>query len=360
MIPAYAHARLGCTSWLAGSGAATDFAPALRSLGVTWHPLGPGFTSRVGFVMRHARAIHVLHLYFPTAETAMLGLLFKCLHPSGKLWIKCDWSAASAAAFGVAGVRAALRRGWLSVHARGTTMISAESKPARESLEQTFRVPPGRVAVLSNGIDDQALAAPLPAPRAFDRKEQLVLSVGRIGAEEKNHGVLLEALDGLDPGEWRLAFVGPVEGAFAARAERLFERRPAWRGRVVFVGEVRSRSELYDWYDRARASCLPSWSESFGLVAIEALAFGHHLLLSDRVWSASEVTDGGRFGAQLPPDDPAAWRAALARLFAGELEDRVAEAAAHARETFAWSRILDDAGVRLGVLNRAEPAPSSR
>ena len=65
--------------------------------------------------------------------------------------------------------------------------------------------------------------------------------------------------------------------------------------------------------------------------------------------SAEEVTAGGKFGVRIPPDDPAAWRRALARIFAGGLEDHVAEAAAHARSRFAWSRILDDVGTAIGL-----------
>src|SRR5262249_35930067 len=129
-------------------------------------------------------------------------------------------------------------------------------------------------------------------------------------------------------------------------------QRPDLVSKVVFTGPINDRAALYDWLDRARLSCLPSLSESFSFALIEALAFGHHLLVSTRVSSAHDITAGGRFGSLPPPQLPSAWAGALARARAGAWGDPagMAAAARHARGRLAWARQSAGVGGRLGLM----------
>jgi hypothetical protein len=73
-------------------------------------------------------------------------------------------------------------------------------------------------------------------------KEKVVLVVGRIGAESKNHGMLLDALDGFDLGDWSVVFVGGIDDSFRPAMDRFFAANPAAADRVC-QGTLLSRQQ---------------------------------------------------------------------------------------------------------------------
>src|SRR5262249_39729701 len=160
--------------------------------GVSFRPLGrSGLIAASWFVVRHARRIDVLSLYFVSRQSLVLGFVFKTLHPHGRLFIKSDWSTEQAKAIRTRGLRARLRGVALGGLPRSAALATAESDAARVSLEATMPALAGRVVIVPNGIDDSGFAAPFPPARRLERKEHLAVAVGRIGAPEKNHDVLL-------------------------------------------------------------------------------------------------------------------------------------------------------------------------
>jgi len=362
MLPLYAARLLGCDAWLAGPTATPEVGAACTARGLSLRPLGRrGLIAAALFVVRHGRRIDVLHLFFISRQMLVLGLLFKSLHRRGRLYVKSDWSVERAAAVRTSGLRASMRDLLLRRLARVATLVTAESQSARRSLEATLPALAGRVDVLPNGIDDLGLAAPLPDVWPLVRKERLAVALGRIGVPQKNHDVLLAALATVDLQSWRFVFIGPVATDFRARAERLLAQRPDLASKILFTGAIGDRAALYQWLNRARLSCLPSLWEGFPLALVEALAFGHRLLVSDRVAGADDVTDGGRFGVLLPPDAASAWAAALQRAIDDPWSDEaeMRAAASHARQRFAWSRQVDVIGTRLGLVPRRDVVGSA-
>jgi glycosyltransferase involved in cell wall biosynthesis len=81
--------------------------------------------------------------------------------------------------------------------------------------------------------------------------------------------------------------------------------------RVLIYGDVPSARQLLKLYD----FCLiPSIFESFGYVAIEAMAEGIPVVAS-RTGGLIEVVDDGCTGMLVHPGDPVAWESSLRRLF---------------------------------------------
>ena len=72
-------------------------------------------------------------------------------------------------------------------------------------------------------------------------------------------------------------------------------------------GKVRDRQELANLYRRARAFCLPSLYEPYGLVLIEAMAHGIPCVGS-AVQSIPEILDEGRAACSWHPATPTSWR----------------------------------------------------
>jgi len=73
------------------------------------------------------------------------------------------------------------------------------------------------------------------------------------------------------------------------------------------------REELPDWYRASDLVCVPSYSESFGLVALEAQACGTPVVASAVGGLRTAVADGIS-GSLVDGHDPKAWSAVLSRL----------------------------------------------
>ena len=107
---------------------------------------------------------------------------------------------------------------------------------------------------------------------------------------------------------------------------------------VRFVPPV-SQEVLADWYAAATVVAVPSYNESFGLVAIEAQACGTPVVAAAVGGLPTAVRDG-RSGLLLDTHDPQAWAGALQRVVGdggepGLLEKLRAGARAQAEE-FSW------------------------
>jgi starch synthase len=157
-------------------------------------------------------------------------------------------------------------------------------EPARDSLGADYGVEGSRVSVVGGGLpyDDP------PTPQQLT-DEPSILFIGR-DFERKGGRVLLEAFDLVQervPGA-TLMIVG---------AARDFDP-PG----VTGYGKIRDRRQLANLYRRARAFCLPSLYEPYGLVLIEAMAHGIPCVGS-AVQSIPEILDQGGAGLVVPPGD---------------------------------------------------------
>ncbi|MEM6325915.1 MAG: glycosyltransferase family 4 protein [Bacteroidota bacterium] len=95
--------------------------------------------------------------------------------------------------------------------------------------------------------------------------------------------------------------------------EHLVGRLPeAVRGTVTFAGHV-SRATLFDALARARAGVFPSYTETFGNVAVESMAWGCPTVYTTRSVGPEVVADGEE-GLLVDPDHPEQIADALVRL----------------------------------------------
>jgi 1,2-diacylglycerol 3-alpha-glucosyltransferase len=152
-----------------------------------------------------------------------------------------------------------------------------------------------RVDVVPSAIDVDRFAAgrrneAVRAAAGAGPNDRLLLCVSRLG-REKNVEVLLEAMAAAgDPG-LRLAVAGD-----GPDRERL-ELRAAELGvteRTRFMG-VQPRERLPDLYAGCDAFCMPSTTETQGLVLVEALAAGAALIVSDVPQSRDVLLDSATF-----------------------------------------------------------------
>jgi len=108
--------------------------------------------------------------------------------------------------------------------------------------------------------------------------------------------------------------IGGASGANTEEVERLQELT-TWLGidDVVRFAPPVPRAELPQWYRAADLVCIPSYSESFGLVALEAQACGTPVIATAVGGLRTAVADGIS-GVLVDGHDPKAWSSVIARL----------------------------------------------
>ncbi|MGK4581556.1 D-inositol-3-phosphate glycosyltransferase [Kitasatospora sp. HPMI-4] len=131
--------------------------------------------------------------------------------------------------------------------------------------------------------------------------------------------------------------VGGPSGSGLARPESL-HKLSAQLGisDVVRFHPPVGQPELAEWYRAASALVMPSHSESFGLVALEAQACGTPVIAA-AVGGLPVAVQGGRTGTLVHGHDPQAWADALLQYAASpELSGRQGAAAARHAAGFGW------------------------
>ena len=207
--------------------------------------------------------------------------------------------------------------------AAGCDMVVTASRLEQEKVCSYFSLPKERVAVIGSGIN-RAHFTPLERKRAREKAGvsgyKVMLAVGRI-EPVKGFELLIEAAALLpleDP--FRVIIVGG-DSADAAKIAALKELA-ASRGvsdRLHFTGRIEHK-ELPIYYSAADVTVIPSFYESFSMVALESIACGTPVV-SGPVGVIPELAEGeaGEQVVKLVGDrSPAAWAAAIRKVYLGE------------------------------------------
>lgn len=154
---------------------------------------------------------------------------------------------------------------------------------------------------LPNGILKETVPS-FVEPRDYSKRDKLIISVGRIGAYQKNHELLLEALTQLKCiGDWKILLIGPYEKSFRLKFDFFLEQNPLFSNVVEMTGN-KSRNELFNIYSKSRVFLMTSRHEGFSLALLEAAFMGCYIVSTD-VGGATEVTDSGRLGTLIKQGD---------------------------------------------------------
>ncbi|MBC8791935.1 MAG: hypothetical protein C6Y20_10030 [Tagaea sp. CACIAM 22H2] len=168
--------------------------------------------------------------------------------------------------------------------------------------------PRDRVHLIRNGIDLARFANPRPVPRSADK---VVIACVANLIPYKGHVDLIDALARM-PREpaWELWCAGRDDGIGATLQARA--QAAGIGDRVKLLG---ARSDVPDLLATADLAVLASHEEGFPNAVLEAMAAGR-AVVGTRTGGIPEAIDDGKTGLIVPPHDPAALGAALARLIA--------------------------------------------
>ena len=225
--------------------------------------------------------------------------------------------------------------------------ITVSTESEGDQLRRIYGLPASHLAVIPCGVDLRLFAPATSASRqaarvalALDHGRPTLLSVGRLDPI-KGLDLLLESVSLMRTPAQLIIIGGNPDGD--PEVERLRQRAAdlGLAERVRLPGAV-PQQDLRRYYHAADAVVVSSRYESFGLVAVEALASGTPVVASAAGGLTSIVQDGSN-GLLVRWRDPRAFAERLDEILADD--DVRARLAANARasvERFGWQRIGDD------------------
>jgi D-inositol-3-phosphate glycosyltransferase len=209
---------------------------------------------------------------------------------------------------------------------KGSSALIANTGAEASSLVSLYEANPGNVHVVNPGVDLNLFQAGNQLGRKKIRQQlgisdnQVVLTfVGRV-QPHKGPEVLLHALSNLfehNPNLKNrviLLIIGGASGSGTSELKKLkaLAQYLNLQNSIHFIKPV-NRKQLPNWYAASDVVCVPSYSESFGLVALEAQSCGVPVVATAVGGLRTAVADG-LSGSLVDGHDPRAWAATLLRL----------------------------------------------
>jgi len=208
-------------------------------------------------------------------------------------------------------------------------------------VEDVFQLPADKIRVVPNGVD---LSRYRPAAqvqgdrqRFASNQEQIIFFVGRL-VREKGVDILLESIPKVlyynPQAKFIIAGRGPAEDYLRVRAKEL-----GVYNRIYFTGYIDAATRDF-LYREAAVAVFPSLYEPFGMVALEAMAAGTPVVVTD-VGGLAEIVEHEKNGLKCYPDNPGSLADNILRLL-GEpnLARRLAATAqVDLRNLYTWEEI---------------------
>lgn len=302
----------------------------------------------VHYLKNHAKEIDVLNLYHLSRHTLVYGYFYKRANPKGKLYLKLD-AYTSHLKKRKRYARNPIKNEILKYLERRffkmVDLISVESTPGLAAALKTYPKLREKLFYLPNGCNDLYLKKQFPI---LPEKENVILSVGRMGSADKNYELLFRVLPFLEIGDWKIRIVGSITPEFEAKWQEAAEKYPGAASKVEFIGLFTDRKKLYEEYAKAKVFFLPSRVESFGIAFAEALYFGSVIVGHKGMSAYGDLSANGKYGVYYEDNDPKSLAEALNRAIAiSEKPGTQKEIESHAAENFYWSSLVKKLGGRL-------------
>lgn len=284
------------------------------------------------YILKHSNEIDWLNLYHSGRCTWIWSKIFKTLNPKGKVYLKLDLDFNGCDSLDlIKKEKIRFVRG-----IKYADIVSVESKAVANRIKNYTNK---EVKIIPDGYY-------FPYDTISDKvqRKNTILSVGRLGTRQKATETLIEAfMLGQEYHDWTLRLIGTQTEDFKRWCDVFFRSHPELIPRIQLVGEILDRRRLIEEYQSAKVFILPSRWESFGIVAVEAIANGCRVILTDQCPAASEITYNEKYGKIIKADDVKGTMHAILDEINGYQHTKAQheEICEYAKNNFSWRVICD-------------------
>jgi glycosyltransferase involved in cell wall biosynthesis len=258
------------------------------------------------YLLRNCRDIRVLNLFHFTWQSLLFAFVFKTFNPRGFVYLKMDASCYSGTyqwekIFNPTIIpsftneeketfKSKLKNKIVSRYfVKKIDLWSVEDDYTRNIYQEHYGFFKKKLVTVYNGH-----AADIPLireARQFNDKDNIILTVGRLGTYQKGTDILLEAFRIITGNNnYELHLAGSVEPGFENEINLFFKKNPELKERIIFHG-ILNREALYDLYNRSKIFCMPSLYDGMAIVFPEAMYFRNATVTTPTVSPAGLISD---------------------------------------------------------------------
>ena len=236
------------------------------------------------YIWKNAKEIDILHTFNWKKENYIWIMLYKFLNKNGKVYITMDSDERIKNNSMVnKGIKGRVKKFFL----KKCDLISAETEDLASWLQQNWYE---NVKYVPLGIESCHKIG-------YEERENIICTVGRIGAYQKDTQTLLKAYKLIHDKipNWKLKLIGPVQEDFKEYINKYIIENPGIGKNLEFTGAIFDREKLMYIYKKAKIFCLTSRYESYCLALHEAASKGCYII-SSNIATAKELVDLIKYG----------------------------------------------------------------
>lgn len=286
LVPYLLHKNYGFHAVMAGSKVESAYPNAEYINGVDLVFFQDDFLgSRLEFIRENAEDMDLFILHGPDSNYVPMIRCYREVRPDGKIYLELDpnsyWMD---------------RIQWDTEDFRymlsQCNVIGSSGRKMQSILSRKW---PCKIEYLPNGFYNYTN---IDMTVDVNKKENIILTVGRIGTRQKCNELLLEAFSLIyhKIPSWHVRLVGSITPEFENYLHRYFIRFPSLKHRVTATGAIQDRQVLMNEYRQAKIFALTSLYEGGPNVIAEALYMGNYIITSD-IDASIDATDGEKCGS---------------------------------------------------------------
>lgn len=293
------------------------------------------------YLVRNAKKIDVLMRFHHVPHTYYQTFVYKLFNKKGSIYVKLD------------GLNNSLRLNlghttklkWWQRKKFNFLVKKVDLFSIETSQDYNYMVNCGNNSFIAklkffpNGFDEEEFSMRNIKEKKFSEKENLIITVGRLGTRPKNTELILNALDGANLKDWKVELIGTVEDSLKPKIEEFYRKNPDKKDKVTFTGPIYSKDELWSHYNRAKVFMLSSNWESYALVFGEAKRFGCFILTTE-VGASKDITECGKYGKVLNIGDCEGMRRGVEDIIDGKIDIDVYKSLD--KNSLSWNKLIEN------------------
>lgn len=293
------------------------------------------------FLIRKSKEIDILLRIHFTFMTALFVLLYKMINPKGITAVKLDgyldplfFSSDSLSLF------KRLKHKVFFRTLRQVDLLTVETQCLYDRLYKEFidvydiKL---KLVLMPNGFDEETLKTLSIVEKDFGHKENIMITVGRLGTYQKNTEMLLNALDLMELRDWKVYLIGSISEDLDFFLKDFFMRNPSKKESVFFVGPIYDKKSLWEFYNRAKVFILTSRFEGYPLVLTEAKRFRNYIV-STELDASEDLLENGKYGCLIAQENYKELALFCQKIINGEICIDVYEN--YDKEDISWDMIM--------------------
>ncbi len=286
----------------------------------------------IRYLYKNRRNIDILNIYHLNFSSFIWVMFFKIIRKKKALiYLKLDADHLEIDKMKQKNIKAWIKH--LTI--RNADIVSAESRFMRDALQiycksKLLYIPNGCLEAQQNGNTN-------------GKKENIILTVGRLGTYQKATEVLVNAFLKSDlTSGWQLVLIGSMTDDFREWMRHKLAEYQDVSESIMMLGSIESKEVLQKWYDRAKIFALPSRYEGFPIVLVEAMTRGCYIIVSDTVLAARDLICNQKMGSIVAVNSEEDLRQALQRAAYMEIDwdMNAKQIQSSIEDRFLWKNIL--------------------